>query len=204
MSLLHRMIGSVTPPASDAERRQARARALATAATGDWLSVVVRHHQQIEAAFHAVAACLESDSRAISLQGLSRLLIGHAIAEESVLYPALARCGEKRHAEHAYSDQANAKMQLAALEQLPPMSQEFVQQLEEVRLAVIQHHFEEEAHWFIELLQGAMAEDHLVLGQRFQQEFDRYVCSDELVAVLENVPGAHEPADRPVRERSCA
>ena len=188
MSLLYRMLGSVTPAAGDAERRQARSQAMAATAPADWLSQVLRHHQQIEAASHAVGACSESRSRTVALKELSLLLIGHSIAEESVLYPALARCGGKRHAERAYSDQAHAKMELSSLEQLVPVSQQFMEQFEQVRHGVIQHHFEEESHWFMELLQGAMAEEQLVLAQRYQQEFDRYVCSDELLGVLEAVP----------------
>lgn len=187
MSLLLRLMGSTDTTATEADRRQARSQAMSAAAPGDWLSVVLRHHQQIEAAFQAVAASQDQNDRRIAFSELTRLLTGHCNAEESVLYPALAQCGETRHAEHAYVEQAHTKMHLASLELLVPMSQEFVEELALLRQAVVQHHYEEEAHWFIELLQGTGVEMQRRLGQRVQQEFDRYVCSDELIGVLESI-----------------
>jgi Hemerythrin HHE cation binding domain len=187
MSLLDKMIGSAMAPASESERRSARSRVLAASIPGDWLSLAVRHHQQIEAAFQAVVASSEISDRRAALQELARLLTGHAIAEEAVLYPALARCGEKRHAERAYSEQAQLKMQLANLHGLALPSVQFMDQIDAAYEQVLQHHYEEEAFWFIELLQSTPVEPQRELTQRFQQEFDRYVCSDELVGVLESV-----------------
>jgi hypothetical protein len=187
MSLLDKMIGGAMAPASESERRSARSRVLAASIAGDWLSLAVRHHQQIEAAFQAVVASSEVSDRRAALQELARLLTGHAIAEEAVLYPALARCGEKRHAERAYSEQAQLKMQLANLHGLALPSVQFLDQIDATYEQVLQHHYEEEAFWFIELLQSTPVEPQRELTQRFQQEFDRYVCSDELVGVLESV-----------------
>ncbi len=202
MSLLYRIMGSSGMTGTDADRRQARSRAMSAASPGDWLSVVLRHHQQIEAAFHAVTASADQNDRRVALGELTRLLTGHCNAEESVLYPALARCGESRDAEHAYQEQAHSKMHLASLERLVTMSQDFVEELELLRQAVVQHHFEEEAHRFIELVRQTGAEEQRRLGQRLQQEFDRYVCSDELISVLESIEQSR-PAHPAHARSSC-
>ena len=51
MSILDQAIAAITPPESDEDRAEARARAEAAATPGDWLSLVLDHHRQIEAAF---------------------------------------------------------------------------------------------------------------------------------------------------------
>ena len=56
MSVLNKVIAAVTPPESEEFRRKARANAQAAATAGDWLSMVLTHHQQIGAAFVAVKA----------------------------------------------------------------------------------------------------------------------------------------------------
>jgi hypothetical protein len=106
---------------------------------------------------------------------LSTLLTGHSIAEEAVLYPALAKAGEKGHATKAYTEQSAAKMEMGLLEDLPPMSQEFMDKLEHISGAVAHHVYEEESNWFLDLKTKIPEVDQVKLTQRYQEHFARYM-----------------------------
>ncbi|HEX4709485.1 hemerythrin domain-containing protein [Phenylobacterium sp.] len=178
MSLFDKAIAAVTPPESQQKRDEARAKATAAAEPGDWLSLVLDQHRQLESSFAAVKSASDPASRTAALKKLGVILTGHAIAEEAVLYPGLAQAGEKGHAEMGYTEQVAVKMQMAALETLGPMSSDFLDKLEHIRGAVAHHMFEEEGTWFLELKQKAPADVQARLTQRFQEEFDRYIGDD--------------------------
>ena len=178
MSIIDKVIAAVTPPESEDARQEARAKALASAMPGDWLSMVLTHHQHIEAAFAAVESAANANARVAAQKKLAILLTGHANAEESVLYPALAALDEKSHATMAYEEQAAAKTQMGLLETIAPMTQEYLDKLEHIRGAVAHHMYEEENGWFIGLRQKALAADQSRLTQRYKEEFIRYVGTD--------------------------
>ncbi len=178
MSILDKVVSAVTPTESDDARIQARAKAKAAASAGDWLYLVLDHHQKIEHAFAAVKAASSAAARVSAQKDLAVILTGHSNAEESVLYPALARADEKSHATKAYAEQAAAKMEMGLLEALPPMSQEYLDKLEHIRGAVAHHVYEEESTWFIELKQKLTTAEQTKLSQRYSEEFDRYVGAD--------------------------
>jgi hemerythrin superfamily protein len=178
MSLIEKAVAALTPSESREARQEARARAHALAGPDDWLSNVLAHHRQIETAFADVKA---STSEAIRLEAQRRLgviLTGHANAEESVLYPALAGISEKGHATTAYAEQAAAKTQMSLLEKLAPMSQEYLDKLEHIRDAVAHHMYEEEGTWFPELKTKASSANQTNLTRRYAEEFNRYVGDD--------------------------
>lgn len=104
MSVIDEVTAAVTPPESDG----ARAKARAAAEHGDWLSIVLDHHQQAEAAFATVKAGGDALTRTISLKGLATRLTGHPGAEEAALYPALAGSHETGRATKAYTEQSAA------------------------------------------------------------------------------------------------
>ncbi len=175
MSILDKAVAAITPPESQEERDEARAKASAAAEPGDWLSLVLDHHQKLEAAFAAVKSASDAPSRVSAQKKLGIILTGHAIAEESVLYPGLAQADEKGHANTGYTEQVAVKMQMAALENMDPMSQDFLDKLEHIRGAVAHHMFEEEGAWFLDLKQKAPADVQAKLTQRYKEEFERYV-----------------------------
>lgn len=178
MSLLDKAIAAITPPESQQARKDARDKAYACAEPGDWLSAILEHHLLLEAAFAATKDASDAASRTAALKHLGVILTGHAIAEEAVLYPGLADAGEKGHADMGYTEQVMVKMQMAALEQLDPLSQDFLDKLEHIRGAVAHHMFEEEGTWFPELKEKAPAEVQAKLTQRYLEEFNRYVGKD--------------------------
>lgn len=178
MGILDKVVAAVTPMESDEKRREARDKARAAAGTNDWLAMILQQHQQIEAAFDTVKAAHDVDSARTALKGLALILTGHSNAEESVIYPALAWCGEKGSASMGYTEQAAAKTQAGELEYLDPMSQEFADKFEHLRGAVLHHMYEEESSRFLELRQKMPSAQQTQLTQRFREEFERYVGSD--------------------------
>ena len=80
MSLIDKVVAAVTPPESEAARAQARAKARASATSGDWLSMVLDHHLQIESAFAAVKEAADAAGRLSAQKKLAVLLTGHSIA----------------------------------------------------------------------------------------------------------------------------
>jgi Hemerythrin HHE cation binding domain len=179
MSMFDKVVAAVTPSESEEDRVEARAKAAAAAPVGGWLSMVLDHHRQLEAAFAAVKSADTSVERNAAQKWLGVLLTGHASAEESVLYPALALHGEKSHATTGFNEQATVKTQMAALDDLEPMSQEYLAKLEHIRGAVAHHMFEEEGTWFPELTEKVPSGDQVKLSRRYQEEFTRYVGQDQ-------------------------
>jgi hypothetical protein len=178
MSVLDKVIAAVTPPESEESRKEARAKARAAAVSGDWLSLILTHHEQIEAAFSAVKAATTPAARVSAQKKLGIILTGHSNAEESAIYPALTKADEKGHATMAYTEQAAAKTQMALLESLAPMTQDYLDKLEHIRGAVAHHVYEEEGTWFLELKEKVSKADEGRLTARYKEEFDRYVGDD--------------------------
>lgn len=178
MSVVDKVIAAVTPPESEQSRQEARAKAQAAAKPGSWFSLILTHHQQIEAAFAAVKSATTAAARVAAQKKLGVLLTGHSNAEESVIYPALTRASEKGHAAMAYTEQAAAKTQMALLESLAPMTQDYLDKLEHIRGAVAHHVYEEEGTWFMALNEKIADGDQARLTARYQEEFTRYVGSD--------------------------
>jgi uncharacterized membrane protein YqiK len=176
MSILDKAIAALTPPESDEARAEARARAVAEAGPGTWFAVALEHHEMLRAAFATTRQAPDARTRTAALKELAALLLGHAQAEEAVLYPALAAAGEKAHAEIGYNEQAMVKMEMALLEKLPPLSREFADKLQHIEGAVLHHMYEEEGTWFNDLKNKV--EDQAMLTQRFQEEFKRYMDLD--------------------------
>lgn len=175
MSMLDKVVAAVTAAESDEARAEARAKAQSASSAGDWLSMVLKHHGQIDAAFDAVKTATTAAERLSAHKELAVLLTGHSIAEETVLYPALVAADEKNHAIKAYRDQSAAKTRMGLLETIPPMSQEYLDKLEHIRVAVAHHMYEEEGTWFLELKEKVPSAEQARLSRRYEEEFSRYV-----------------------------
>jgi hemerythrin superfamily protein len=192
MSLLDRVVAAVTPPESEKKRREARAKARATAGQNDWLAQILRHHEQIEASFDAVRSAQDVTGRQRTLKALALILTAHANAEEAVIYPALVHFGHKTHAMAGYTEQAGAKANLGELDYLDPMSSDFLDKLDHVRGAVAHHMYEEESDRFLDL-KNLVSSDQARLTARYMEEFDRYMgagddgAREELGTVRPNV-----------------
>lgn len=174
MSIVDKVVAAVMPMESEEARQKARTNAMAKAKPGGWLEVVLKHHQQIEAAFREVAGATSAATRVKAQKALAEILTAHSIAEEAVLYPAMAHADDEGHATMAYTEQAATKLQLGLLQRLPPMSKDYLDKLEHIRGAVAHHVYEEEGTWFITLAEKLTPAEQAELAERYQEEFDRY------------------------------
>lgn len=174
MSVFDKLAAKVMPPESEEERAQARRQAESLATGDDFLRDVLDHHRRIESGFAEAFSAGDAGSRKTALKQLAVILTGHANAEESVLYPAMADSGEKAHAGMGYQEQAMVKIEMAILENLEPMSREWTDKLEHIRDAVAHHMYEEEGTWFPELAQAVPQGKRDMLTKRFREEFARY------------------------------
>ncbi|GAA0541355.1 hypothetical protein FHS83_000128 [Rhizomicrobium palustre] len=180
MLIVDKFIAAVTPMESEKDRADARAKAFAAAEPGDWLSLVLNHHLELEDALAAIEELSTPGERRDAFKEFSIFLVGHAIAEEGVIYPALAAHSEAGHANMAYSEQAAVKIEMAVLEQLDPLSEEFEDKLEAVKGALLHHMYEEESDWFLALKKNATPADQELMTNRYAEEFDRYTGDMEL------------------------
>jgi hemerythrin superfamily protein len=178
MTILDKVIAAVTPTESQQDRDNARAQARAAANDSPWLQRVLQHHQEIESAFAAVKDAADANGRRRAQKWLGTLLTGHSMAEEAVLYPAMALSDQKAHATAAYTEQSGAKVNLAALEEMDPMGQDYLDKLEHVRTAVAHHVYEEESDWFPALARQGDTVLQARLSTRYSEEFDRYMGAD--------------------------
>jgi hemerythrin superfamily protein len=190
MSIIDKIVAAVTPPESEEARREAREKASAAATPGDWLSMALEHHRDIETSFTSVKEATTPASQIAAQKKLATLLTGHSVAEEAALYPAFADAGEKGHATMAYTEQSAAKLQMGLLEKLTPLSPDYMDKLEHIRGAVAHHMYEEEGNWFLDLKQKTSLPEQERLTARYLEEFTRYV--GETV----ELPDAIRPAPR--------
>lgn len=174
MSLLDKIAAAVTPMASEESRAEARQKAEQLAQGNDWLGQILNHHRQIEAAFGRALNAAGAEERRSAANELAVILMAHSNAEEAVIYPALVEGSSKAHATMAYEEQAAAKINMAILENLDPMSQEWRDKLEHIQGAVTQHVYQEESSWFPDVVQNAPLDKQQLLTKRYAEEFDRY------------------------------
>jgi hypothetical protein len=74
MAILDIVVAAVSPPESEEARIDARAKTQSTASVGDWLSMVLEHHRQIEEAFADVNAATSAAERVSAQAELAVLL----------------------------------------------------------------------------------------------------------------------------------
>ena len=172
MSVIDKALAAITPQPGADKRAEATQRAREAAAPGDWLSLALDHHDEIRAAFAEGRAVRSAGDRRAAMERLAVVLNGHSLAEEIVLYPAMAQNGHKVQAGVAYSEQTTAKMQMAEWENIPPSTPEWKDKLEHIEGAVLTHIYEEESSWFLKLKEKGEGQGHLT--QRFREEFERY------------------------------
>ncbi|MFA7586073.1 MAG: hemerythrin domain-containing protein [Novosphingobium sp.] len=174
MSFLDKIAAALMPAETDEDRLRARHAAISMAGDNDWLANVILHHRHIERLLANARAATTAMDREDALKLLARHLTAHSMAEEVVLYPALAHHGEKAAAGEAYQEEAMTKIQMAALANLDPMAPDWLEKLDAIREAVLHHVYEEEATWYPRLREQAAEADQQVLTHRFLEEYHRH------------------------------
>ena len=176
MSVIDKVLGAVTPMPGEEKRAEATQKAREHAGANDWLALVLDHHDLIRDAFEQCKVAANATERTAAMKRLAVVLNGHSLAEEVVLYPALAQAGEKAHAGHAYVEQTTAKMQMAEWENIAPSTPEWKDKLEHIEGAVLTHMFEEESGWFLNLKEKGEHQSRLTA--RYAEEYERYVGAE--------------------------
>lgn len=178
MSILDEAVAAVKPMESEQDRADAREKARQAAQPGDWLSMILDHHVQIEDALREAQGAEGGESAKAALKKLGIIVMGHAIAEEAVIYPALDETGQSGHADHGYDEQVTVKKEMAELEKMDPASQDYADKLETIREAVAHHMYEEEGTWYPGLEESSSDSDRQMITSKYREQFDRYVHGD--------------------------
>lgn len=177
MSFLDRLAAAVTPAASDEDRAEARKRFEELATEAQFVGDILEAHKKIENLFGAAAKASDRATAKRAVEDLAVLLTGHSMAEEAVIYPQVSELSGKTDAAMAYEEQAMAKVQMAKLQDMTPLSDEWHEKLEHIRSAVEQHVYQEEHSWFPELVESASFEQRGEMSRKYREHFDRY-CDD--------------------------
>ena len=177
MSFIDRLASALAPAASKEDRAEARRKAEALGAREEWIRLIVEQHKQIETLVSQAATATGADARRKAMREFERVLTGHATAEETVLYPDMAEFSGKTHAGMGYEEHAMTKIQVAKLEKLDPMSDEWGEKIDHIRSALEQHMYQEEGSWMPDLAEKLPQTDRTRLTERFVEEYERY-CGD--------------------------
>ncbi|MGV9319275.1 hemerythrin domain-containing protein [Streptomyces sp. NPDC003660] len=115
------------------------------AETQDVVELILQDHRRMEDLFRQMRS-VEAD-RAAALQEFADLLVAHALAEESEVYPALKRYKnidneEVEHGEHEHDEGNEALLHLLEVKEVG--SDEWDSKLEELVEAITHHTDEEE------------------------------------------------------------
>lgn len=147
------------------------------AAGGDWLSMIQAHHALVAKTFDRLLASEKSTylarERLVRLLGYQ--LTAHSVAEENVIYPAIAMAGMTSDADKLYLDQAHAKVMNAQVELQARMKDkgDWMTPARTLRDAVLKHAKEdEEGRLYPQLRSKLDASAHAMLTAGYQREFN--------------------------------
>jgi len=173
LSRRHLMVATAVGAAAFGSMRDAVSQT--AAAGGDWLAMVKAHHLLVSKTFDQL---VESQGKLYSRRDrlkrlLSYQLTAHSVAEENVIYPALAQQGLVSESDKLYLDQAHAKVMNAAIDMDDARTDAgWYEKVNALRTAVLQHAKEdEEGRLYPPLHQKLDAAMNAKLTQAYQLEF---------------------------------
>jgi DNA phosphorothioation-dependent restriction protein DptG len=146
--------------------------------TNDVVELILQDHRRMEELFRQMRS-VEAD-REGALREFSDLLIAHALAEESKVYPALKRYkniddDEVEHGEHEHEEGNEALLALLQVDEVG--SDDWDEKLEELVEAVTHHADEEERTILNGARENVAMERREELGVAFLQERERQLRS---------------------------
>lgn len=172
MSFLDRIAAALAPTASDEQRYEARHKLEELAHGEGFAEDILAQHRAIEGLF-AEAREGTGPAAQAAVRALAVLLNAHAMAEEAVIYPSVSDHSGKVHAGMAYEEHAMTKVQLAALQQMQPGTQEWREKLDHIESAVQQHVYQEESSWLPDVIRYAPAGERQRISAEFSEYFGR-------------------------------
>ena len=153
-----------------------RAIAQTAAVGGNWFDMVKgAHHAMIAHTFDEIDGSEGDPARTLMLfKRQSYLLTAHAVAEENVIYPAIARMGMKADSDHLYIEQAHAKVLNADIEVMMKDHQRWREDQAILKAAVLHHAKEdEEANLFPRLMAASTPDQNRMMTEGYAREFAR-------------------------------
>ncbi|MGW0865340.1 hemerythrin domain-containing protein [Streptomyces sp. NPDC002611] len=144
------------------------------AETRDVVELILQDHRRMEDLFHRMRS-VEAD-RAAALREFADLLVAHALAEETKVYPALKRYesiddDELDHGEEEHEEGNQALLDLLEVDEVG--SAEWDEKLEEL-VKAITHHTDEEERTILNGARESVAMDRREeLGGAFLEERER-------------------------------
>ena len=143
---------------------------------GDWLSMILQHHQVLNRAFEDTKNARGARARAAAQMHLAAVTAAHAGAEETAIYPTMIMVGMAPDGQHAYQEQIEVKVALAELDAIPDKtSAAYDTKLESIRAAVAHHMREEEDQWYPELRRRASAEQNASMTMHYGMDYQRFL-----------------------------
>lgn len=189
MSFIDRIAAAIAPTASLEERGDARRRAEERATSEPWLAAILDHHKQIERLITEAINTNDAQGRKAGVRELAQVLTAHSMAEEAVIYPDIAEYDGKAHAAMAYEEHSMTKIQLAKLEKMDPMTEEWQEKLRHIESALQQHMYQEESTWLPALGENLPADEKQRMTARFLEEYERYMGPGKM-----RIDESHYPA----------
>ena len=146
--------------------------------TSDVVELILQDHRRMEDLFRRMRSV--EDDRGAALREFSDLLIAHALAEESKVYPALKRYkniedDEVEHGEQEHDEGNQALLALLEVEEIG--GDEWDEKLEELVEAVTHHADEEERTILNGARENVAMERREELGKAFWEERERQLKS---------------------------
>jgi hemerythrin superfamily protein len=148
------------------------------AAKGDWMAMVKAQHMLVAQTFDELIASARRTygTRNRIIDRLGYQLTAHSVAEENVLYPALATAGMVTESDKLYLDQAHAKVMNTQLEMLAKTSNSpdpaWLEKARALQTAVLQHaQQDEEANLYPKLQSSLDSQKNAALTALFAREF---------------------------------
>ena len=152
-----------------------RAVAQTAMAGGTWMDMVKAHHAMIARTFDDIDASQGDMDRTMTLfKRQTYLLTAHSVAEENVIYPAIARMGMKTDSDHLYIEQAHAKVVNSDIEVMMKDHKRWRDAQAALKAAVLHHAKEdEEANFFPRLMSASTPEQNAMMTDAYAREFGR-------------------------------
>ncbi|MEV8073247.1 hemerythrin domain-containing protein [Streptomyces pseudogriseolus] len=146
--------------------------------TSDVVELILQDHRRMEELFRRMRSV--EDDRGAALREFSDLLVAHALAEESKVYPALKRYkniedDEVEHGEEEHDEGNQALLALLEVEEIG--GGEWDEKLEELVEAVTHHADEEERTILNGARENVAMERREELGKAFWEERGRQLAS---------------------------
>src|SRR3954454_18544434 len=140
----------------------------------DVIEILEHDHREVEEMFSELESLRGNDAedarkrRKDLVEQVTIELVRHSVAEEVLVYPAVADKISEEEAQHAREEHAEAEETMAKLEKLDPDDAEFDEQLSTLMDEIRHHIKDEEGEMFAHMRQTFSSDDLEKMGERVE------------------------------------